>query len=72
MMEPDIVALGGRNVLGTSWAWTRLSFNPIAVGWNILDLPKQNDGATCLGFEMGNPTNATIFPCLEPKRIICN
>jgi len=72
MNEPDIIALGAQNQLGLGWAWTRiLFFNPEVLGWTS-NWPKQNDGATCLGFQMGNAVNATIFPCMEPKRIICN
>jgi hypothetical protein len=71
LKEPDIIALGAQNLVGTSWNWTRMTFRPEFVGWNS-NLPTINDSATCLGYEMGRPLKASIFPCMEPKRIMCN
>jgi hypothetical protein len=70
MKDPDIIALGAQTLEGTAWSWTRKPiFYPEVVGWT---LNSKENVSYCLGYKMGSPSNATVFPCMEPKRIICN
>jgi hypothetical protein len=70
MKDPDIIALGAQTLEGTGWNWTRKPyFFPQVVGWTI---NLKINASYCLGYKMGSPYNATAFPCMEPKRIICN
>jgi hypothetical protein len=69
----DYIALGAYagSPMGV-WRWTRWPiFDSTSVGWPANTLNNNGDGLRCIGFYINQPDSAASYPCVYPKRIIC-
>lgn len=68
LADPDIISLGCSIINGT-WKWDWLSAALVYghVGWTTLPSVDLGD---CLGISK-NLTSAVVYPCSDPKRMLC-